>query len=228
MNALTMGMLSLSLKNLTEQAAVLTHAKREQDVATKVGTHTNPMSKRAIEHDLRLLDCLEDIRTYLIVDGSPVVVTPYNSDQVSQAIVLVLAMTETMKTKINANSDKHTIARISQLGWKLVSGIEELEGDLGGISMVDLRAKETSHMKHIAAVATTTKSVVTSAGASKGVNRWRKKKGQKPGGSQNRNQGDSNLGKKMGGGIAKKPKSGGCHRCGGAHFVRNCDKPLAS
>ena len=138
MNALTMGMLSLSLKNLTEQAAVLTHAKREQDVATKVGTHTNPMSKRAIEHDLRLLDCLEDIRTYLMVDGSPVVATPYNSELVSQAIVLVLAMTETMKTKINANSDKHTIARILQLEWKLVSGIEELEGDLAGISMVDL------------------------------------------------------------------------------------------
>ena len=147
MNDITMGMINLSLKSLTEQSAILTHAKREHDVATKVVTHTNPMSKRAIEHDLRLLDCLEDIRSFLMVDGSPVVVTPYNYKQVTQAIVLVLAMTETMKVKINKNSDKHTIARISQLGWKLVSGIEDLEGSLGGISMVDLRAQETSYIK---------------------------------------------------------------------------------
>jgi hypothetical protein len=83
-------MLSLTLKNLTEQPAVLNHAKREQDIAVKVGTQTNPMSKRAIEHDLRLLDCLEDIRSYLMVDGVPVLVTLHNMDFVNQAIGLVL------------------------------------------------------------------------------------------------------------------------------------------
>ena len=225
-NALTIGMLSLTLKSLTEQTAVLNHAK--QDIAVKVGTQTNPMSKRAIEHDLRLLDCLEDIRSYLLVNGSPVLVTPHNIELVNQAIGLVLAMTETMKSKISANSDKHTIARISALGWKLVSGIEELEGDLSGISMVDLRSKETAYMKHLAAVAVTTKSVVSTAATSKGAAKWKKNKGKKPAGSQNRGSGDSNLGKKKGGGVSKKPKTGGCHRCGGAHFVRNCDKPLAA
>jgi hypothetical protein len=139
-------------------------------------------------------------------------------------------MTEAMKSKISANSDKHTIARISALGWKLVAGIEELEGDLSGISMVDLRSKETAYMKHLAAVAVTTKSVVSTAVTAQGASRWKKNKGKgkKPGGGQNRGSGDASLAKKKGGGVSKKPKTGGCHCCGGAHFVRNCDKPLAA
>ena len=228
-DGITFDMLSLTLRNLTEQTAVLQHAKREQDIAVKVGAQTNPMSRRAVEHDLRLLDCLEDIRSYLLVDGVPVVVTLLNMKLVTQAIGLVLAMTESMKSKISANSDKHTIARISALGWKLVSGIEELEGDLSGISMVDLRSKETAYMKHLAAVALTTKPV--GSAAAQGASRWKKNKGKakKPGGGgQNRGSGGASLAKKTGGGVTKKPKLGGCHRCGGGHFVRNCDKPLAS
>jgi hypothetical protein len=53
LNKITMVMINLSLKSLTEQSAILTHTKHEHDRVTKVGAHTNPMSKRAVEHDLR-------------------------------------------------------------------------------------------------------------------------------------------------------------------------------
>jgi hypothetical protein len=105
---ITMGMMSLALRNLTEQSAVLLHAKREVDVQAKVGAHSNPMSKHAVEHDLCLLDCIEDLQNFLMVNGVALVVTPNNIQQVSQAIMVVLAMTQTMKDKIHANSDKHS------------------------------------------------------------------------------------------------------------------------
>jgi hypothetical protein len=143
-----MGTLSLALKKLPEDNAVLLHAKREVDIQAKVIAHTNPMSKRSVKHDLRLLDCLHDLQSFIMVDGAAVEVTACNQVQVSQ----VLDMSQRIKDRIHANSDKHLVAKISPLGWKLVSGLEDLEGSLGRISMLDLRAQEMSYMKHLAAV----------------------------------------------------------------------------
>jgi hypothetical protein len=146
------------------------------------------MSKRSVEHNLRLLDCVEDFQNFLMVDGAAVEVTASNFQQVSQAprsLKLVLDMTQRMKDRIHANSDKHMVAKNSPLGWKMVSVLEDLEGSLGRISMVDLRAQETSYMKHLAAMDTATKSVGDGAGSNNN-NKW-KGKAQKKKGSQNQN-----------------------------------------
>ena len=104
------------------------------DIQAKVSAHTNPMSKRLVEHDLRLLDCLDDLQGFLTVDGAAVEVTTSNQVQVSQAIKLVPDMSQRMKDRIHANSDKHLVAKISPLGWKLVSGLEDLESSLGRLT----------------------------------------------------------------------------------------------
>jgi hypothetical protein len=62
--AFDMGILGLALKKLTEDNAILLQAKREADIQGKVSAHTNPMSKRSVEQDLRLLNCLDDLQGF--------------------------------------------------------------------------------------------------------------------------------------------------------------------
>ena len=78
-------------------------------------------------------------------------------------------------------------------------------------------------LQHITMVEWVVKAPASFSGASGG--KWRgKPEKRKP---MNKNAGSDNLGKAKVG-VSKKPKTGGCHRCGGPHFVRSCPKPVVS
>ena len=44
------------------------------------------------------------------------------------------------------------IANTSDLGWKVVSNLEGLEGQVGRISMVNLKAQEKAYLQNLAAM----------------------------------------------------------------------------
>ena len=53
-----------------------------------------------------------------------------------------------LRDRIAADEEKHLIAKHSDLGWRLVSNLEGLEGQVGRISMINLRAQESTFLKH--------------------------------------------------------------------------------
>ena len=52
---------------------------------------TNPMSKRAVDHDLRLLDCVSNIKKVMMAGPNILVATANNLETVNRALVLVLS-----------------------------------------------------------------------------------------------------------------------------------------
>jgi hypothetical protein len=53
-NLLDMGALGVILSKLSVDNSLLFKAKRERDISVQIGLYSNPMSKRAIEHNMRL------------------------------------------------------------------------------------------------------------------------------------------------------------------------------
>ena len=61
------------VKVLANESRELMVAGREAEIDKQVKLLSNPMSKRAVDHDLRLLDCVSNIKRVLVV-GSGVMV----------------------------------------------------------------------------------------------------------------------------------------------------------
>ena len=134
-----MGTLRTVLNKLNMDNSLLLKAKRERDISEQVTLYSNPISKRVVEHSMRMQDHLMDL-VYCVTFGVQVLVaTPNNLPQVNLAFSLVLSPIQQMRDRIKGDEEKHQIAKTSDLGWKLVSN---LEGQVGRISMVDLRTQE--------------------------------------------------------------------------------------
>ena len=58
------------LKQMAGEHRTLMLYKRERDIEAKLKDVTNPMSRRSIEHDLRLLECVTNIKRSLTVGGN--------------------------------------------------------------------------------------------------------------------------------------------------------------
>ena len=87
------------------------------------------------------------------------------------------------------------------------------------IKSKDIATAEKNYMTYTLDKSKT--STFRSGGAGRGVSNTRGKgKGKRRG----KGKGKSSLNGVAGGSVAKasKPRSGGCHRCGGPHFVRAC------
>ena len=84
------------------------------------------MSKRAIEHNMRLADVLTDLVASLSFGGQVLQATSTNHVQVNGAISLVLSAVQVLRDRLAAEEEKHLIARTSDYGWKLVSSMEGL------------------------------------------------------------------------------------------------------
>ena len=56
-----MGSITAILSKFSVDNTVLLKAKRERDIRVQVALYTNPMSKRAIEHNMRLADIVTDL-----------------------------------------------------------------------------------------------------------------------------------------------------------------------
>ena len=93
---------------------------------------------------------------------------------------------------------------------------------MGRISMTALRAQEKAYLAHQAAVDTVNKTPYSGGGGRGGKFQGKGKAGGK-GKGKGKGKGAYNKTKE---GWVSKPKKGGCHRCGGPHFVRACPKPV--
>ena len=76
------------LKQMAGEHRTLMLSKRERDIEAKLKDVTNPMSPRAIEHDLRILECVSNIKRSLTVGGGVLMATPFNVDMVNRSIMI--------------------------------------------------------------------------------------------------------------------------------------------
>ena len=98
-----------------------------------VGLYDTPMSKRALEHNMRLMDVLSDLVDVVSINGPALQASVDNLPQINQAIDLVLSANQRMRDRITANGEK-------------------LEGLVERILMVDLRAQEKAYLQHLSAL----------------------------------------------------------------------------
>ena len=128
------------------------------------------MSKRAIEHNMPLTDILADLVDAVSFGGHAINATASNLPQVNRAVSLVSSGIQSLRDRIAADEEKHLIAKHSDLGWKLVSNLEGLEGQVGRISMINLRAQESAFLKHQLAMDSVSKSGAVGDGGAGGKN----------------------------------------------------------
>ena len=214
------------LRQIAGEHRVLMVSKRERDIEAKLKDVTNPMSRRSIEHDLRLLECVTNIKKCLTIGGNILVASNFNLDLVNRAIMLVFSSVQEIEDRVKSDHSKHLVAQKSVFGWKFVSGLEDLEKKCGHIDMVTLRSQEKAFAAHQAAVGGTSKwsdsdfmgESSKSGGKGKNFAKNRKAKERKKAkGSKGKEHGVK------GGKVGKSPKNG-CHRCKGAHYVSECPK----
>jgi hypothetical protein len=111
--------------------ATLLKSKRESDIDIEVGLYSNPLSKRSVEHDMRLSDIVENIVRAMVYGNTVVQATPTNCDQIDQIFALIMSSVQELRHRIASDRSKHLIGKTSSLGWKFVSSLELLEGKVG-------------------------------------------------------------------------------------------------
>ena len=145
------------IKQIAGEHRTLMLSKRECDIEAKLKDVTNPMSRRAIDHDLRILECVTNIKRSLMVGGGVLVANPFNVEMVNRSIMLVLSSIQEIEDRVKADHSKHLVAQKSVFSWKFVSSLEDLEKKCGHIDLVTLRAQEKAFAAHMAAVGGTSK-----------------------------------------------------------------------
>ena len=123
----------------TEHRELMVSSK-EAEIDKQVKLVTNPMSKRAVDHDLRLLECVSNVKKVLMKGANILVVTHSNLDAVNRALVLVLSGIQEVEDRCKSDHAKHLVAHKSNYGWKFVYGLEALEKTVGHIDVSTLRA----------------------------------------------------------------------------------------
>jgi hypothetical protein len=103
--------MGIFISQLSVDNSLLKKAKRERDIDVQMALYSNPMSKRAIEHDMRLADVVTDMVDSLSYCGQVLQATPLNCVQVNTAIGLVLSAAQTLRDRLAADEEKHLIAR---------------------------------------------------------------------------------------------------------------------
>ena len=88
---LDMGTLRTVLNKLNMDNSLLLKAKRERDISEQVTLYSNPISKRVVEHNMRMQDHLMDSVHCVTFGVQVLVATPNNLPQVNLAFSLVLS-----------------------------------------------------------------------------------------------------------------------------------------
>ena len=213
------------LRQIAGEHRTLMITKRERVIEAKLKDVTNPMSRRSIEHDLRLLECVTNIKKCLTVGGNILLANNFNLELVNRAIMLVFSSIQEIEDRVKADHSKHLVAQKSVFGWKFVSSLEDLEKKCGHIHLVTLRSQEKAFAAHQAAVGGTSKwsdsdFMGESSSKGKGKNFAKNQK------AKERKKAKGGKGKEYGvkgGKVGKAPKKG-CHRCKGAHYISECTK----
>ena len=222
--SLSVSQLSAVVQQLVTDHSQLLSAKKESEIQRQVGMFTNPLSKRAVEGLLRMSDAVDRVCKILTVGGSVVIASATNFSHINTLIGLVLGGLQEMKDRVQSDLNKFEVSIQSPLGWRIVSGLEKLEGSVGTISRADLRAQEQIFLRHEALLLASSKAA-SSKNNQGGGGGEAAGKGKGKGKGAKTSAADQATKKKKGGGVGK-PKRGGCHRCGGPHFVRACPKPV--
>ena len=216
---------TLTLENrLTKQEnALLLTAARKAKVASTLAKLTNPMSMRAVTNNFRILHIIEDILITLKPNGQ--VLVPVSLGRAAATIEAQVTLLEEISRILQRDSEVHQIAKDSHVGWSLLPYLDEEEtateekDSLKLIKSKDIAAAEKSYMTYTLDKSKT--STFTRGGAGRGVSTT---SGKGKGKGKGRGRGKSPLNGVAGGSVGKssKPRTGGCHRCGGPHFVRSC------
>ena len=223
--SLSVSQLSAVVQQLVTDHSQLLSAKKESEIQRQVGMFSNPLSKRAVEGLLRMADAVDRVCKILTVGGSVVIATATNFAHINTLIQLVLGGLQEMKDRVQSDLNKFEVSIQSPLGWRFVSGLEKLEGSVGTISRADLRAQEQIFLRHEALLLASSKAATSKNNQGGGGGAAAGKGKGKGKGAAKTSAADQATKKKKGGGVGK-PKRGGCHRCGGPHFVRACPKPV--
>ena len=99
-----MGTLRTVLSQLTMDNNLLLKAKRERDISVQMAIYSNPMSKRAIKHNVRMQDHLTDMVDCVTCGGQVWVATPNNPPQVNMAFSRILSAIQQKKLLIWAGN----------------------------------------------------------------------------------------------------------------------------
>ena len=88
------------LRQIASEHRLLMVSDRERNIEEKLKDVSNPMSKRSIEHDLRVLECTNNIKNCLSINGNVLVAGPFNLDVVNRALLLVMSSVQEIEDRV--------------------------------------------------------------------------------------------------------------------------------
>ena len=77
-------------------------SRKEAEIDRQVKVLSNPMSKKAVDHDLRLLDCVSNIKKVLMIGPNLLVATSFNFEAINRALALSCLRFRRLKTGARA------------------------------------------------------------------------------------------------------------------------------
>ena len=210
--------LSLEQRITKRENALLVAASRKAKVAEALSKLSDPMSQRAFTLIYRVLHIIEDIMSVLKPNGA--VYVPTSLVRAGAVILAQTVLLEEVTRIIQRDSEVHQIAKDSHIGWNLLPFLDEEEtayeerDSSRMIKSKDIATAEKAYMSYT--LDKTKTSNFRSGCAGRGVSGSRGK-----GKGKGKGRGKPSLNSVAGGSVGKssKPRSGGCHRCGGPHFV---------
>ena len=140
------------VKAIATEHRELMVSRKEAEIDRQVKVLSNPMSKRAVDHDLRLLDCVSNIKKVLMVGPNLLVATAFNFETINRSLALVLSAVQEVEDRCKSDHAKHLVTHKSTFGWKFVSSLEALEKKVRHIEVSTLRAQDKAYATHVAAM----------------------------------------------------------------------------
>ena len=231
MNLMTKKISSMTLQQVTfkMQNTLLMAASRKSKIDDTVAKLNNPMSIRSVKQNYKVLYLLQDLLTVFKPDGHLLV--PGSLEDMSDLAVAAVQILEENVRILLRDNEVHQVAKESHLGWNIITFLNEEE--------VDEEEKDSARIIKSKDVVAAEKSFMSfSIDWQKMANHKSGGRGGEGGGRGGRGGRGGHGGKGRGGkclngvaagsevGKASERRNGGCHRCGGPHFVRKCTVPL--
>ena len=212
-------------------------AARKAKLAALVGKLTNPMSIRAVTMNAKLDNMVQDLLSTIKSNGQLRV--PVSFDDMTLLIESQVVVLEELSRLLLRDTEVHLITKESHIGWALLPFLDEeetAEEEKESLKLIKSKVISDAEKAFMSFHVDKNKIYTYSKGAGGrgggrggrgGVSTRGARKGKGGRG------GKANINQVSGGNVGKssKPRSGGCHRCGGPHFVRSCtvavQKPAA-
>ena len=215
--------LAMENKYTKQENLQLVAAARKAKLSATLAKLTNPMSIRAVTNNCKLHDMIQDILSTLKSNGQLCV--PVSIDRATALIQNQVIVLEEMSRLLLRDNEVHQITKDSHIGWALLPYLDEEEtateekDSLKLIKSKDISTAEKAYMSF-----NLDKNKTSSFNKGSGGRGGASTRGARKGKGGRGGKGKSNLNQVSGGTVGKssKPRSGGCHRCGGPHFVRSC------